>query len=383
MTRSLAIRRSLLRWRRIQEVASNKPSGTFAWFAAKLEELNVEQRQIVLDSPDCGLWLRKACSEQQGLESEISAIGEITQFLRSDAEFHLPMPGRLSFAWQPFGRVLLKGNGTDFNIRSLAFGAGVLSFLGAGSAVVVNYGVQIEADSTNGSVRKREYPGSLAWEVTNGWSSYRDDFNDGNVSVLLSEVEERALFIELQAAWRLIATVCPGVMGEMQHTARYLSPIRPMTGDRAPSFSSSNLPGVIFVGTHNSEGRLYPFDLLAEACLHEHLHNRLYLLDQSAPLTNPAENPKTYYSPWKQTERPVDGMLHAIYVFANLAWFWRAISSRTDTDIPQKLAIERSEMHALPLRDALRTLEGTDELTPTGEAVIHEARKISDGLGVR
>ena len=154
-----------------------------------------------------------------------------------------------------------------------------------------------------------------------------------------------------------------------------------MKGGRAPSFSSSALPGVIFIGTHNCEGTLYPFDLLAEACLHEHLHNRLYLLDESVPLTNPAEPPRTYYSPWKQTERPVDGLLHAIYVFANLAWFWREISGLADTGIPQNVAAERSKTHALPLRDALKALEGTDELTPAGEAVIHQAREISNGLG--
>lgn len=381
LTRSLAVRRSLLRWQKIQEMASRNAAGTFAWVASTLEELSVEQRQVVLDSPDCGLLVRRAGCDQEGLEAEISAIGEIAQFLRSDVEFHLPASGTLSFAWQPFGSVLLKGNGAEVRVSSLAFRAGVLVLLDAESAMVASYPVQAQPESSHSGVRKRASPGSSAWEIANGWSSYRDDFDDGNASVLLSEAEETALFIELQAAWRLVGTVCPRVMAEMQHTARYLSPIRPIHGSKAPSFSSSALPGVIFIGTHNSEGNLYPFDLLAEACLHEHLHNRLYLLDESVPLAKPTEPPRTYYSPWKQTARPVDGMLHAIYVFANLAWFWRAIAGRVNTGIPHNLAVERSEAHALPLQAALKTLEGTEELTPAGEAVIREASEISRSLG--
>jgi uncharacterized protein len=134
-----------------------------------------------------------------------------------------------------------------------------------------------------------------------------------------------------------------------------------------PSFSSPALPGVIFVGVQQGDGTWIDGRHLAESCVHEHLHNRLYLLDEALPLTIRAAEPRSYYSPWKRTMRGIDGMLHAIYVFSHLAWFWR----RVGDELPQleQYAARCVEEQVEHLETAVEGI-GTSELTEAGRSVL-------------
>jgi uncharacterized protein len=212
-------------------------------------------------------------------------------------------------------------------------------------------------------------------EIIDGWAPFCDDFDDGNVSINLMPSERSVLGGVLAEAVTLIGLAMPAALEEMSETAQYLSPIRPKDTSVSdlPSFSSPALPGVIFVGVQQGDGTWIDGRHLAESCVHEHLHNRLYLLDDALPLTIRAAEPQSYYSPWKRTMRGIDGMLHAIYVFSHLAWFWR----RVGEELPEleQYAARCVEEQVGHLETAVEGI-GTSELTEAGRRVLQASTEI-------
>ncbi|HJP90484.1 MAG TPA: HEXXH motif-containing putative peptide modification protein [Pyrinomonadaceae bacterium] len=216
-------------------------------------------------------------------------------------------------------------------------------------------------------------------ELVDGWIPFSDLFDDGNVSVNLDQ-SSRVVFLRLlEEAVKLINVVMPAALEEMQDTAQYLSPIRPkeLETNVLPSFSSPILPGVIFVGIETGDGRLIDARHLAESCLHEHLHNRLYLLDEALPLTIQHANPRSYFSPWKQTMRTIEGMLHAVYVFSHLVWFWSNAGARVIG--LAKYAANNVKEQIEHLKFATAEID-TDELTPVGRCILTASRNILENL---
>jgi HEXXH motif-containing protein len=69
----------------------------------------------------------------------------------------------------------------------------------------------------------------------------------------------------------------------------------------------------------------YAVPRLAESIIHEAMHLQLTLIESIVPLIN--STTQTAFSPWKQSERPVQGLLHALYVFAVIS---EALNSLVD-----------------------------------------------------
>jgi HEXXH motif-containing protein len=216
-------------------------------------------------------------------------------------------------------------------------------------------------------------------EIIDGWTPFCDDFDDGNVSVNLDPSTRGALEDILAEAVTLIRIALPAALEEMLETAQYLSPIRPKDAatSELPSFSSPSLPSVIFVGIQQGDGTWTDARQLAESCVHEHLHNRLYILDEAIPLTIRTVEPRSYFSPWKRTMRSIDGMLHAVYVFSHLAWFWRRVGDKLpELEQYTDHCVEEQVKH---LESATETLD-TDELTEAGRRVLQASTKILNTL---
>lgn len=79
------------------------------------------------------------------------------------------------------------------------------------------------------------------------------------------------------------------------------------------SFTVPSLPGVIFLSCQSIPMRL------AEAIVHEHGHMQLNVLLEQDDVV--IDEGKLFYSPWKDEPRPVHGLLHALYVFAEVGKF--------------------------------------------------------------
>lgn len=76
------------------------------------------------------------------------------------------------------------------------------------------------------------------------------------------------------------------------------------------SFSDPSIPFSVFLSI--SEGRFADLRT-AEALVHETMHLQLSLIERLVPLAK--VNQGLHYSPWKLSQRPVAGLMHALYVF--------------------------------------------------------------------
>jgi hypothetical protein len=292
------------------------------------------------------------------------------------------MPVRQTFSWSgelpldylPLGAYAVQMNGKEIKDPELLLD-GLFIRLSSSSGVP---GIEVPVEITEGISENWSLRADRL-EIIDGWAPFYDDFDDGNMSVKLDASAKSALESILEEAVTLIRTAIPAALEEMQETAQYLSPIRPkqVGTSELPSFSSPALPGVIFVGIQQGDGTWADARHLAESCVHEHLHNRLYILDEAIPLTIRTTEPRSYFSPWKRTMRGIDGMLHAIYVFSHLAWFWRRVGDR----LPelQQYADRCVEEQVEHLETAAETLD-RDELTEAGHLVLQASTKILHDL---
>ncbi|TMQ11033.1 MAG: hypothetical protein E6J90_35315 [Deltaproteobacteria bacterium] len=376
LTRSLAWRRTLERWALIHRRAQEAPQDqVLAYVVAQIPMLSATGRHAVLGSPDGAAFVHSHVTGRQDATSDLAVLGAVHAERQPGDTRTLALQGSLVCRRQGVGRSVIIDQGSQLDGLSITLEDKTLSI----TARVAGAGCwrrELRRDGLPTVGAERRAPiGEGAWELVDGWSGFENDFDDGNESPLLDETSRVDLTRALKQAWSLLVAIAPGAAEEMQETARYVRPLRPRTGDTIPSFSSRDLPGVIFVGTHRRDGVPIEFTHLVESCFHEHLHNRLYLLESAYPLTVPETPPRCYWSPWKTADRGIDGMVHAIYVFAHLTWFWRRAATLSDAAIA-KVAIRRSGEHFEALREALRTIATTTELAPAGEAVIAASQNL-------
>jgi hypothetical protein len=87
------------------------------------------------------------------------------------------------------------------------------------------------------------------------------------------------------------------------------------------SFGSSSpqeLMGLVFL-----PGVSDKYDL-AECLLHESLHQKLYRVEEGAPLFKDGmDEEEKYYSPWRSDGRPLRMLVHGAYVFTGVSHYWR------------------------------------------------------------
>lgn len=99
--------------------------------------------------------------------------------------------------------------------------------------------------------------------------------------------------------------------------------------DKDVSFSDEMLPGTIFLTVWQSNGSLNPHVVTA-SLIHEHLHQKLYLLMNRYSLFTDQDT--LIYSPWPKVLRPPHGVLHAVYVFIFVAKFWNTLLQQQIVD---------------------------------------------------
>lgn len=128
------------------------------------------------------------------------------------------------------------------------------------------------------------------------------------------------------------------------------------------SFTVSGLKGVIFLSKCKSRTRL------AEAIVHEYGHSQLYWLSDMDGLVVP-DGGRRFYSPWREDPRPLIGLLHALYVFENVACFFHKLSATrpgsSDIDLPARISFID-----LQIRAALAQIEG-GSLTACGREIVN------------
>ena len=137
----------------------------------------------------------------------------------------------------------------------------------------------------------------------------------------------------------------PDLADEIFDTCRAVQFVRDPSADprKIVSFSDNSVPGTLYVSISQGNELIDPYDL-ADSLIHEHRHQKLYLLERHAPTMEPTS--AEVVSPWREDLRPPSGLLHAVFVFVELRRFWlyvrdfgpanlksRAISQLNDTDL--------------------------------------------------
>lgn len=91
------------------------------------------------------------------------------------------------------------------------------------------------------------------------------------------------------------------------------------------SYSHPEIPFTIFVSLCRDNSGVADLRL-AESILHEAMHLKLTLIEQHLPLIVPATT-STFFSPWREEQRPVRGVLHAIFVFKAVYDFYERLKT--------------------------------------------------------
>lgn len=166
--------------------------------------------------------------------------------------------------------------------------------------------------------------------------------------------------LEIIAAWR------PALAAEIALACRAVQLVRDPAADpeKIVSFSDNSVPGALYVSVIQAERFIDSYDL-ADSLIHEHRHQKLYLLERFGPMVSSTTT--LVVSPWREDLRPPSGLLHAIFVFTELRRFWlhvrddgparmlqRAVHQLGETD--QHLAEAFETLKMCPLTDAGQAL---------------------------
>lgn len=190
------------------------------------------------------------------------------------------------------------------------------------------------------------------------------DFNSGTIPL----EDAKKLVNE---ALKIIRDWRPMLHREMVQTCDAVQFVRDRTAhpDKIVSFSDDAVPGALYVSAIQGASIVDAYDM-ADSLIHEHRHQKLYLLERLAPTVSPGA-PKVV-SPWREELRPPSGLLHAVFVFVELRRFWihvrdsgpaellaRAINQIRVTD--NRLQEAFATLRTCPLSAAGRVLSDTLE----------------------
>lgn len=376
--RRLAWRRSALRLNILLASQRESPSDELAHLLGGLERVGPEERHRTLAAPETALYVDALLDGRRpSADVAVPVLTRVGPPVLGAAFQKFSWAGTLPLDYLPLGSTVVRMPGEKIDGPELLLDGQFISLYSPTGGATI----RVPARGADGILDGRSSRAAML-EVVDGWRPFSDDFDDGNMSVNLEASARGKLGGLLAEAMTLIKVALPAALEEMHDTAQYLSPIRPKDAGTSElsSFSSPALPGVIFVGVQQGDGTWIDARHLAESCIHEHLHNRLYLLDEALPLTIRTAESKSYFSPWKRTMRGIDGMLHAIYVFSRLAWFWRVVGHR----IPEleHYADGCVEEQVGQLETATAGLD-TDELTEPGRRVLESSVDILRALTVK
>lgn len=205
---------------------------------------------------------------------------------------------------------------------------------------------------------------SRGWEVGNADAWLRLPFGEqivferDNVAESAKAVVAEALAIVQR--WR------PSLVQEMLRACQSVQFVRDPTAhpDKIVSFSDDTVPGALFVSVMQGDGLIDPYDL-ADSLIHEHRHQKLYLLERMAPTVS--RFAPRVVSPWRADLRPPSGLLHAVFVFVELQRFWSHVLEAGPVHMKERATNQLRDTER-NLELGLKTLEGC-ELTPLGRAL--------------
>ncbi|MEV6006187.1 HEXXH motif-containing putative peptide modification protein [Streptomyces sp. NPDC051976] len=160
-------------------------------------------------------------------------------------------------------------------------------------------------------------------------------------------------------AVRVLDRTAPEFLEQLRSPGFSIVPLAGRPGVARQSLSHRQLPGVVFASVTS------PGEFIDLVC-HEFHHLRLFTLDAAFPLlANPSAG---VLSPWRSQRRTAEGLLHAIYVFAQLSALFGRIF---DTYPAAEAGNQRVATWLVCMSVGLELLRECDgQLTEHGDAVV-------------
>lgn len=178
----------------------------------------------------------------------------------------------------------------------------------------------------------------------------------------------------VRQAFEIIEEWRPALMSEIRSIDPDILFVRDLDAhpDKAVSFSDNSIPGALYVGIKVG-GRLIDPYLLADSIIHEHRHQKLYLLQREVALVE-VDSPLVH-SPWRDDLRPPSGIFHAVFVFVHLHEYWEHLAASGPS--PEVRERARGELGVIVERieAALPTLRGT-RLTRRGNDLLDSLEEV-------
>ena len=159
----------------------------------------------------------------------------------------------------------------------------------------------------------------------------------------------------------LIRMVQP-LLGTVSGLCRSLHLLKASDIEFDSSYSDPLLPFSIFVSCPSTT-EVNRIERLTESIVHEALHLQLSLVETIEPLIIDQQQGNHLYSPWRNELRTIHGLVHGVYVFGNLRYFWKCIAAQLSAH--SSFAEARVRKLAGELATA-SDLESNPALTPMG-----------------
>lgn len=183
----------------------------------------------------------------------------------------------------------------------------------------------------------------------------------------------------LATARARIEAYSQGLANELAEFVSAVALLEPGHIDGYPSGSSSFYPGAVFVTNAQDP------DMLAELLLHECGHTKLFLLQREELLLDAEVHGNgwekaAYYSPWRDALRPLQGILHGLFVFTEVAGYWHWRLAEGTGGRMGKTAERRLKTLCEQLKLAQEVLRANGTFTTAGQEVMADLSCRLDAL---
>ena len=161
----------------------------------------------------------------------------------------------------------------------------------------------------------------------------------------------------------------------IKYFVQYIFPLKRKTESVDFSFSSRNLPNVIFKNKETSSV------LFGESLVHEGDHSFFYALETfySFWIENSNFHEEIHFSPWRDDPRPLDGILRGLSAFTRVCMYYSTLFDKVDKEliftIGKLLVFKINQCNI-----AVSTLITSNQLSISGSNLVTEMKEIIDRL---
>ncbi|WP_417353506.1 aKG-HExxH-type peptide beta-hydroxylase [Flavobacterium alkalisoli] len=172
---------------------------------------------------------------------------------------------------------------------------------------------------------------------------------------------------KLKDALALLGQV-PGMMNCLTKLVKAIQVLRQDDPEIDTSHSDPQIPFSIFVSVCEDNSPTSNLRV-AESILHEAMHLKLTLIEKHVDLIV-SHTQETFYSPWRDEQRPVRGVLHGLFVFSAVSQFYSSVNYQflTENEIAKFIAF-RNKQIVLEIQSLL-DFHNSNGLTSVGKLFV-------------